>query len=173
METQKSLHLQVRGSTQLDELFRRGSIRYTSTRGYGKQITGQFDFHWPGSQSDLKPFTLQGENLELTGVTIKGQQGRHLQGIGLEFTDGVTSPFFERQAYGNSITFPQSLQLDLEVPQTRIEVKVLGSGDNTVITGLRIGTTNRSALHCEWKKQGTWQEPIEVFHNEQIVGVRG
>ena len=42
-----------------------------------------------------------------------------------------------------------------------------------MITGIRIGTNNSSALHHEWKKQGQWQEPIELLPNEIIVGIRG
>ena len=52
-------------------------------------------------------------------------------------------------------------------------MKVAYSGDNTIITGIRIGTSHDFAFHHEWKKMGEWQDPIVIEPNEYIVGVRG
>ena len=79
-----------------------------------------------------------------------------MQGVGLTFTNGGSTPFFERKSYGNALSDKQTLQLNLEVTYNRIYIKVAGSGDDSIITGLRIGTTNSSSLHYEWKKQGAW-----------------
>ena len=39
-------------------------------------------------------------------------------------------------------------------------------GDNAMITGIRIGTINESAMDYEWRSQGFWQEPVELLPNE-------
>ena len=74
---------------------------------------------------------------ELHSIMIKGDPGYHLQGISLSFTNGVTSPFFEHKSHGAA---KEMLPLDLEIFYNRIYVKVANSGNNAVVTGLRIGT---------------------------------
>jgi len=66
------------------------------------------------------------------------------------------SPVFARQVYANLVTPALLHELDLEQPYDRIYVKVAFTGDNSVITGIRIGTSNSFSVQYEWKQQGYW-----------------
>ena len=149
---------------------RHGSIRLTSMRGE-LEHRGKIDFCWP-EESRMGSLARQPPG-ELSHLILKGQPGRHLQGIGLGFANGVRTPVFERQVYANMVAPALAYELDLEVPYNRIYVKVANKGDNAIITALRIGTSSTITLHHEWKQLGEWQTPIEVYPHEQIVGVRG
>lgn len=109
----------------------------------------------------------------LTKVLLKGETGRHLQGIGFRFSNGIVTPFFERQAYGNLIATPFEVEIKSKIPMSHIHVKVANSGEHSVITGLKIGTNNFMAIDIEWRKHGIWQLPIILNPYEYIVGLYG
>ena len=70
---------------------------------FGLQSTDQrMDFCWP-EKTDYNVFSRY-PNFELESIIMKGQPGRHLQGIGLSFTNGLSTPLFERQSYSNALT---------------------------------------------------------------------
>ena len=75
---------------------------------------------------------------------MKGDPGRHLSGIGLMFNNGLATPFCEPQVYSNIITPGFIYRLNPSKPYNRIFAKVANSGDNTIITGIRIGTDDNS-----------------------------
>ena len=129
-------------------------------------LKGRIDFYWPNTSAEQGIFKRPSTPFELSSIIVKGDPGRHLQGISFAFTNGVESPFFEHQSYGNDVAQEQDLEIDLEEPYNSIQVKVANAGDNAIVTGLRIGTMGTSALHHEWRAQGLWQDPIELRPNE-------
>ena len=95
-------------------------------------------------------------SFELSHLIMKGDSGKHLQGIGLGFTNSFVTPMCEPQVYASFVTAAVAYELDLEEPYNHIYVKVANSGDNTIITGIRFGNNATFALHHEWKKLGEW-----------------
>ena len=43
---------------------------------------------------------------ELSHLIMKGENGKYLQGIGLAFTNGLSTPVFESEVYTNMIVDP-------------------------------------------------------------------
>ena len=80
-----------------------------------------------------------------------------MQGIGLGFTDGNASQLCQPSVYGCYTSPAISYPLMEGIPYSKIYAKVAFSGDETVITGIRIGETNSVTVHHEWRKIGTWQ----------------
>ena len=62
----------------------------------------------------------------------------------------------EKRVYSNVKTHALAYNIDVEEPYNKIYVKVANEGDNTIITGIRLGSRTTSALHHEWKNMGTW-----------------
>ena len=84
----------------------------------------------------------------------------------MAFTNGFMTPIFEPQVYASYVTASVTHELNLEESYNQIYVKVANQGDNTIITGIRIGNSATFALHHEWKKLGEWQNPLQIQANE-------
>ena len=144
----------------------RKSFRVTQLFGASSnELKGKIDFHWP-SNAEMDQIKRSNLPYELEAIVFKGDPGRQLQGISLYFSDNLETPFFQRQSYGNDIALPQMIEVDLDVIYNRLQVKVANQGENAMITGIRIGTINESAIDYEWRSQGFWQEPVELLPNE-------
>lgn len=66
------------------------------------------------------------------------------------------TPVQEPQVYQNYVNNAIAFKLNLEESYNMIYAKVANTGDSTVITGLRIGTSATHSLHYEWKETGKW-----------------
>ena len=104
---------------------------------------------------------------ELSHLVMKGEPGKNLLGIGLAFSNGYMTPMCEPNVYSSHVSQSYAHDLDLEEPYNQIFVKVAKQGENdTIITGIRLGSLGTFALHHEWRKLGEWLSPHTIKPNE-------